>query len=125
VALTRADRRRSLWAGHGAEWAAEIYLRAKGYRILARRYLVKGGEIDIIARRGETIAFVEVKLRGSIEAAQTSIGADKRRRMARAVRTYLSGNEAAMRMVLRADAVYLAPWHWPLHVENAFELNLG
>jgi hypothetical protein len=30
-----------------------------------------------------------------------------------------------MRMVLRADAVYLAPWHWPLHVENAFELNLG
>jgi putative endonuclease len=86
---------------------------------------VKGGEIDIIARRGETIAFVEVKLRSSIEAAQTSIGADKRRRMARAARTYLSGNDAAMRMVLRADAIYLAPWHWPLHVENAFELNLG
>ena len=124
MALTREDRRRSLWAGNGAEWAAAIYLRAKGYRILARRYLVKGGEIDIIARRGETIAFVEVKLRGSIEMAQISIGADKRRRMARAARAYLSGNEAAMRMVLRADAVYLVPWRWPLHVENAFELNL-
>src|ERR1700722_1535167 len=111
-------------AGHGAEWAAIIYLRAKGYRILARRYLVKGGEIDIIARRGETIAFVEVKLRNSMEAAQTSIGADKRRRIAHAARVYLSVKDAAMRMVLRADAIYLAPWRWPLHIEAAFELKL-
>jgi putative endonuclease len=121
VPLSRADRRRSLWAGHGAEWAAILYLRAKGYRILARRYLVKGGEIDIIARRGTTIAFVEVKLRHTMEAAQISIGADKRRRIAR---VYLSGKDAAMRMVLRADAIYLAPWRWPLHVEAAFELGL-
>lgn len=120
----RAKRRRSLLAGHGAEWAALLYLRAKGYRILARRYLVKGGEIDIIARRGAALVFVEVKLRHAIETAQISIGAEKRRRISRAARAYLSGNEGAMRLALRADAIYLAPWRWPRHLENAFELRV-
>lgn len=116
-------RRRALRAGHGGEWAALLYLRAKGWRILARRFLVKGGEIDIIAQRGRTIAFVEVKLRASLDDAQIAIAPDKRRRMARAARVFVTRHRLTMH-TLRADAIYVAPWRWPLHIPAAFELDL-
>lgn len=122
---SRADRRRAHRAGHGAEWVALLYLRCKGYRILARRFTVKGGEIDIIVRRGETIAFVEVKLRATLADAQVSIAPAKRRRMARAARVFLANQRSATGLTLRADAMFLAPWRWPLHVPAAFELDLG
>ena len=110
-------------AGWTAERAAVILLRLEGYRILARRYLVPGGEIDIVARRGTTIAFVEVKLRASLDEARTSISPQKRRRMARAARAFVS-RQRATGLTYRADAVYCAPWRWPRHVAAAFELDL-
>jgi putative endonuclease len=121
---SRADRQRAYRSGHGAEWAAILYLRCKGYRILARRYQVKGGEIDIIARRGDAIAFVEVKLRAALETAQIAIAPAKRRRIGRAARVFLANKAFASRLTLRADAIYLAPWRWPLHIPAAFELDL-
>ncbi len=122
---TRADRRRALRAGHGAERAALLYLRCKGYRILARRFTVRGGEIDIIARRGDALAFVEVKLRATLAEAQEAIAPAKRRRMARAARAFLANRPALAPLSWRADAVFLAPWRWPLHVPAVFELDLG
>ena len=118
-----AARRRAHRAGRGAEWAALAVLAAKGYRILARRYLVKGGEIDIVARRGGTIVFVEVKLRASLDDAQTAITPTKRRRIARAARVFVS-RQRATALTYRADAIFCAPWRWPLHVPGAFELEL-
>jgi putative endonuclease len=116
-------RRTALRAGHWAEWAAIAYLRCKGYHILARRFLVKGGEIDIVAGRGTTIAFVEVKLRAALADARIAIEPSKRRRMARAARVFISRHGCATQ-ILRADAIYLAPWRWPLHIPAAFELDL-
>jgi len=55
--------------GRGAETIAAMYLRMHGWRILARRARVPGGEVDIVARRGRTLAFVEVKARGTEESA--------------------------------------------------------
>ena len=121
---SRADRQRAHRAGHSAEWAAILYLRCKGYRIVARRFRVKGGEIDIIARRGDALVFVEVKLRSSLESARIAIEPAKRRRMARAVNAFLANKAFATRLTLRADAIYLAPWRWPLHVPAAFEMDL-
>ena len=118
-----AARRRAHRAGRTAEWAALAVLAAKGYRILAWRYLVKGGEIDIVARRGGTIVFVEVKLRASLDNAQTAITPIKRRRIARAARVFAS-RQRATALTYRADAIFLAPWRWPLHVPAAFELDL-
>ncbi|MBE7220329.1 MAG: YraN family protein [Caulobacteraceae bacterium] len=117
-------RRAALAAGWGAERAAVMLLRLKGYRILARRYLVRGGEIDVVAQRGSTIAFVEVKLRASLDDALISISAEKRRRVSRAARAFVS-RQRATALTYRADAIYVAPWRWPTHVPAAFELDLG
>ena len=65
--------RRSGLTGRRAEWLAILWLTAKGYRLLERRYGGKGGEIDLVMRRGRTVAFVEVKARGSLDAEMLAI----------------------------------------------------
>ena len=100
-------------------------LRLKGYRILAFRYRVRGGEIDIIARRGNTIAFVEVKVRPTLDEARSVIGAVKRRRISRAARVWLAANPWAAPLTWRGDAIFAAPGCWPRHEIAVFELDLG
>ena len=51
------------WLGDRGERAAARYLRRRGLRVLTRGYRVRSGEIDLIARDGETLVFVEVKSR--------------------------------------------------------------
>lgn len=51
--------------GQAAEFAAEQYLRRKGYRILARNARTSSGELDLVAQIGRTLVFVEVKARGT------------------------------------------------------------
>ncbi len=111
--------------GRRAEWAALALLLFKRYRVLARNFSASGGEIDIVARKGDTIAFVEVKARPDVEAARTAISSKKRQRMARAARAWLGKNRWANGYCLRADAVFVAPRRWPEHLENAFELDLS
>jgi putative endonuclease len=59
--------------GLHAEWIAGAFLMLKGYRVLTRRYAVAGGEIDLIARRFEVVAFVEVKGRDDLDRAAGAI----------------------------------------------------
>lgn len=120
-----AARRARHLGGLRAETLAALWLACKFYKILARRYRVRGGEIDIIARRGRTIVFVEVKARASLEEAMTAITEDKRRRLSRAASKWLSANPWAADHVLRGDAVFIAPRRLPLHLEAAMELTLG
>lgn len=122
---TARDRRRANGFGLRAERFAALVLRLWGYRILACRYRVKGGEIDVVARRGDTIAFVEVKARPTLDEARTAIDFAKRRRMSRAAGVWLRANPWAASLTLRGDAVYLAPWRWPRHATAAIELDLG
>ena len=91
------------------------WLTLKGYSILARRYAAHGGEIDLIARRGRAVAFVEVKARADLAAAADLIGAAKRRRIARAARAWLARNPWAVGFTLRGDAVFVAPGRLPRH----------
>ena len=102
----RADERRrgAHLYGLKAESIAALMLRLKGYRILARRFVDSGGEIDLIAKRGGSIAFVEVKARADMEVAAISISATKRRRIARAARVWLARNPWAAGLTLRGDA---------------------
>lgn len=115
-------RRAAYVRGLRAENIAAIYLRCKGYRILARRYLGGGGEADIIARRGAVIAFVEVKARRTFELGHYSLTHEKRKHMSRAARHWLSRYPGAEHLTWRGDALLLSPWRWPKHLPNAIEL---
>ena len=116
------------WRAHRlglrAEWYAAAFLALKGYRILARKFVVAGGEIDLIAARGDVIAFVEVKARPDFDEALVAIDALKKRRIARAARLWLTKNPFATRATLRGDAVLIAPMRLPRHVVSAFDLEL-
>ena len=116
--------RRSGLSGRRGEWLAVLYLGAKGYRLLERRFGGKGGEIDLIMARGKSIAFVEVKRRATLDEAAGTITADKRRLIEARIRQWLARNPWAMQRHLRADAVFLAPWRLPRHVPAVFELTL-
>jgi len=116
--------RRSGLTGRRAEWLAILWLTAKGYRLLERRFGGKGGEIDLVMKRGRTIAFVEVKARGALEDALGAITPQKRRLVEARIRQWLAQNPWAMEHHLRADAVFLAPRRWPRHVPAVFELVL-
>ena len=122
---TALERRRATFLlGHRAEWIALLFLMAKGYRPLARRYAAAGGEIDLIMRRGGTVAFVEVKARGAMDDALSAITATKRRRFSRAARAWLARKPWAASKTWRADAVFVAPRRWPQHIASAFELEM-
>ena len=94
-------------------------------RVLIRRYRNPLGEIDLIARDGDTLVFVEVKARPHMDQALIAITEQKRRRIARAVQVWLRTNRWAATHVLRGDAVVVAPRRWPRHVPAAFELDLS
>ena len=117
-------RRRAHLFGLRAESVAALLLRLKGYHALARRFSAAGGEIDLIMRRGATIAFVEVKARDDLDTAAAAISATKRRRIGRAARVWLARNPWAAALNLRGDAVFVAPGRLPRHLAAAYRLDL-
>jgi len=119
-----ARRRIARLFGLKAETIAAILLTLKGYSILARRYAANGGEIDLIARRGRAIAFVEVKARADLDVAADSISPAKRRRIARAARAWITRNPWAADFILRGDAVFVAPGRLPRHARAAYRLMI-
>ena len=106
--------------GRGAETIAAMWLRLFGWRILARRARVRGGEVDIIARRRRTLAFIEVKARSSAEAAAFALDDYRLRRVAVAAETLAprfmrSGDD------LRIDAIFIVPGRLPRHLPNVWQ----
>lgn len=97
---------------------AAWYLRAKGYRILASRYKTPVGEIDLIAKRGKTLAFCEVKYRANERAAREAITAHQRRRIERAATAYLTKHIQFAQCQQRIDALLLVPRRLPVHIHN-------
>lgn len=106
--------------GRGAEALACWYLRLKGWHILARRARVPGGEVDIVARRRGTLAFVEVKARGSEEAAAFSLDAWRLRRVVVAAER-LSTRFMRPGDTVRIDAIFIVPRRWPRHLANIWQ----
>ena len=115
-------RRTAYLLGLHAETLAALRLQLAGWRILERRFLAGGGEIDIVAARGACVAFVEVKARATMDAAASSITLQKMKRMRRAASIWVARNPWAANKVLRADAVFLSPRRWPRHERNIFDL---
>ena len=95
-------------AGQQAEDLAAAFLTQRGLRVLTRNYRCRGGEIDLIARDGKTLVFVEVRLRRNpaYGGAGESITVTKQRRVVLAARHYLAAN-AAGHAACRFDCVLL------------------
>lgn len=117
---TVGHRRKAYRRGHRGEWLAALALMLKGYRILARRHRTKLGEIDLIARRGDLVLFVEVKARRTLIEAMEAVGRESERRIEGAADIWLSRQPDYGRLSMRFDMVAVLPWRWPVHVENAF-----
>ena len=115
------DRKKSEEAGRAAELAALWFLRFKGWRLLAQRYRTPVGEVDLVMRRGDVTAFIEVKARKSLDGAVESVSPRQARRIAAAARHFLVQDAMAPAQSCRFDIVAVSPYHWPRHIENAFE----
>ncbi len=117
----KSNRKRAERRGRFGERLAALHLRLKLYRIVARRVKTPLGEIDLIARKGDVLAIVEVKTRrrsGEEEQAQAAVN---RKRIIRAAKYYLSGHPRFAGLTVRFDLMFLAPLAWPKHFKNAFE----
>ena len=106
--------------GHVAETLAALLLLAKGFRLLARRYRTPLGEIDLIARRGRLVVFVEVKARPTRRDALESVGPTAERRIIDAADMWLAKHPDAAGLDLRYDLILVTPWRLPQHVADAF-----
>lgn len=106
--------------GRKGEGFAAFWLRLHGWRVVARRVKTPRGEIDLIARRGRIVVFLEVKWRATALERDRSIDAYRLRRVAAAV-------EAVAHRYLRAgdnpriDVLLLARGRWPRHIVNAWQ----
>ncbi|MFE0758634.1 YraN family protein [Inquilinus sp. NPDC058860] len=117
-------RRRAEAFGLRAERAAAWLLRAKGWRILARRLKTPLGEVDIVARRGRTVAFVEVKARPDLAAGMLALQPRQRERLQRAAILFLAQQPRyAQGHDLRFDLVVVRPWRWPVHIADAWQVD--
>lgn len=117
MSLTRAEAERR---GRRGETLAAWYLRCKGWRILARRVKSARGEIDLVARRGRTVAFIEVKWRAREEDLSQAIDSYRLRRVAAAAEAS-AHRFARAGDVQRIDVLLLAPGRFPRHIVNAWQ----
>jgi putative endonuclease len=109
--------------GLSAEGRAAAYLMVKGYRILARRFRTPYGEIDIVARRRNLLAFVEVKARASLDEAAYAVTPRQQRRIIEAAQAWLMAHPEHADFDLRFDAMLIAPRRLPRHLIAAFDAS--
>lgn len=106
--------------GRKAERRAAWWLRLHGWRILGERLRVPAGEVDLVARRGRTLAFIEVKWRERPEELDFAIDEYRLRRVAAAAEM-LSTRFARPRDTIRVDVMLLAPGRLPRHLVHVWQ----
>ena len=109
--------------GLSAETRAAAYLMAKGYRILARRFRTPYGEIDLVARKRNLLAFIEVKARASLDDAAYAVTPRQQQRIIAAAQGWLMAHPEHADFELRFDAVLIAPRSLPRHLLAAFDAS--
>ncbi len=120
--MTSPTRRAAERRGQRAETLAALCLQLKGYRIIERRFRSRAGEIDLIARRGKMLAFVEVKARRTIDTAAWAVTPRQQARIARAAEHWLAMRAMNEDFDISFDVVLIAPWTWPRHIASAFRV---
>lgn len=111
-----AAERRGRWG----EWLAALCLQMKGYRILARRYRCPQGEIDLIARRGDTFAFIEVKARPTPRGAIEAVSQRAWQRISASAGVWAARAMPPGDWGWRYDVIAICPRRWPVHMRDAW-----
>jgi putative endonuclease len=119
--ITRTgSRKKAHKLGHSAELRAVWRLRLGGWTILARRYRTGLGEVDIVARRGKVLAFVEVKARADFLRAAESLTDHQFGRASRAASLFVAHHPRHADCSVRFDAV-LVSGLWPRHLPDVWQ----
>ncbi|MBR1123417.1 YraN family protein [Bradyrhizobium lablabi] len=109
--------------GLSAESRAAAWLIAKGYRILAKRFRTPYGEIDLVAKRRNLVAFIEVKARASLDDAAYAVTPRQQQRIIAAAQAWLMAHPEHAEFELRFDAMLIAPKSLPRHLLAAFDAS--
>lgn len=115
VRRAEAERR-----GRRGENLAAWWLRLQGWRIIAQRVKLPVGEVDLVARRGRTVAFIEVKWRRDAAGLDTAIDAARLRRVARAAEA-IAPRHVRSGDTMQIDVILVTPWRWPRRIANAWQ----
>lgn len=116
---SRRSRRHAFFAGRNAETISAWFLRLKGYRVVGRNLRTPVGEVDIVARRGNLVVFVEVKRRADQDAARRAVSRNQQQRISRAAE-YLRASGTLGKNVggYRFDLIAVSPRGWPRHMTD-------
>ena len=106
--------------GRRSEIVCALWLMAKGYRILGFRMKTAQAEIDVLARKGDVVAVVEVKRRASLEAALEAVSWRQRQRLLAAARSLTARWPDLAGTAIRLDLMALAPGRPPRHIRDAW-----
>ena len=109
--------------GLSAESRAAALLMAKGYRILAKRFRTPYGEIDLVARKRNLLAFIEVKARANLDDAAYAVTPRQQQRIIEAAQAWLVAHPEHANFELRFDAILIAPRRLPRHLLAAFDAS--
>lgn len=126
--MSRSKKQKSYKFGLRAEKIAALFLRLKGYKIIAERYRNPKGEIDILAIRGKILAVVEVKARKNIYDCNYSITSWKQQKILGALEWLVAGDSKIAGLVekgshiIRFDAIFIIPKRLPKHLADAWRM---
>jgi len=113
--------------GKRAEFLAAWWLRLKGFAIVARGWTNRrgsgAGEIDIVAKRGNLLVFVEVKARADIDKAAHALRPAQRNRISRGALAFVAAHPHLERCAMRFDVILVSPKHWPCHISDAWRMD--
>jgi putative endonuclease len=121
--LAAPERVAAFRTGLSAESRAAAFLMAKGYRILAKRFRTPYGEIDLVAKKRDLVAFIEVKARASLDEAAYAVTPRQQARIVNAAQAWLMAHPEHAEFELRFDAVLIAPRRLPRHLLAAFDAS--
>lgn len=119
MSSTKAKRQQAEKIGHRAEWLAAILLMFKGFTIVERRLKNPAGEIDLIAKRGKLVIFVEVKARARTDNAIEAVTPRNRNRVSAAAEMYISRRQTLAECMRRYDIIAVAGWRMR-HIPDAW-----
>ncbi len=117
----RQQRVAAFQLGISAESRAALFLIAKAYRILARRWKTPFGEIDIVARRRNDLVFFEVKARDTFAGAAEAVTERNKQRIVAAAELWLAHHPQDAQRAIRFDVILMLPGKMPRHIVNAFD----